>query len=145
MWQDPTLALNLPVVLIDGSESGGLALLDWLNSHRSKLEAFVENGGRAWLNAAASDVTEPFHMVFGVYWVYQEPYPVQVTCAPGAETDPVYQYPHAVGCDMSGDSFAIGYLNPTGAYNYEILTVDSNNPEFIVLLRIHVGLGEVIP
>lgn len=136
---------NYSVILIEGGEPGDVAFVEWLNKHRSELETYVVNGGRVWLNAAANrTAVTQIEMAFGVFLDLTDVLPENVTCAPGAEIDPIYQVLQS--CEMRGapgHGFAHGYLSETSTYGYEPLTIDSNNGN-IVLLRIRAGSGEVM-
>lgn len=116
----------------------------WIDDHRSAIETYVENGGRVWFNAALGFGSEGTFLFFDTVW-FSGPDAQSVTCAPGAELDPVYQRPHKVACDMyeNGDYFAFGALAAVGPYNYTILTLDTEDEDWAVLLRVEVGLGEV--
>lgn len=115
---------------MDGSDNSDLALIDWLNIHQFALETHVENGGRVWLNVAPNSISGEFYLTFGMYWSDTlELDRLNVTYAPDAKTNPVYQYPTVMGYDMVGSSFAHGYLKSL-----------VNTIAIIILLRIHVGL-----
>jgi hypothetical protein len=95
-------ANDFTFLYLDGSDGGAVELSNYLSAHGAAIQAWVEAGGRLFLNAAPN-VGGGFSMGFGVTLTYPDPSPTAVA---DDAAHPIFNEPVPVGSSFSGNSIS---------------------------------------